>query len=121
MALSYVLWFGSAYLGFAFYTLVLFAGIFGFSYGLYLASFPGLLAEFFGVRNLGFVMGRSYTAGGVGAIIGLPLLGFMLDIKVDLAVVSLLMLVLGIVSYLIVMSLTPGKAGAVEVRPQTGS
>jgi len=110
MALVYVLWFGSAYLGPAFYALVAFACIFGFFYGLYLASFPGVLAEFFGVRNLGFVMGRSYTAGGVGAVIGLPLLGFMLDLKVDLSILSVLMLVLGIVSYLIVMGLTPKKA-----------
>lgn len=121
MALAYVLWFASSYLGPAFYTLVLFAGIFGFAYGLYLASFPGLLAEFFGVQNLGVVMGRSYTAGGVGAIIGLPLLGFMLDVKVDFTVVSLLMLALGTLAYLIVMKLTPSEGWAAEARQQTGS
>ena len=75
LALSFAIWLiGSSYL-----VLVIFALVLGAGYGGFVALSPAVLAELFGVRRLGTVMGILYTSGGVGALLGPPLAGLIID------------------------------------------
>ncbi len=75
LAASFGLWlFGSSYA-----TLVVFAIAMGTGYGGFVALSPAVLAELFGVARLGTVMGILYTSGGVGALLGPPIAGMIID------------------------------------------
>jgi len=66
MAGSYVIWLlAGGYAG-----LVVFAVCLGLGYGLRIALMPAVLIEFFGLANLGAVLGTFFTASGVAASIG---------------------------------------------------
>jgi MFS family permease len=75
LAASFGLWlFGSSYA-----TMVVFAIAMGTGYGGFVALSPAVLAELFGVARLGTVMGILYTSGGVGALLGPPIAGMIID------------------------------------------
>ena len=75
MAVSYVLW-----LTFATYPwLVAFAAILGLGYGIRIALMPAVLIEFFGLQNLGALLGIFFTASGVSAAVGPLLAGLIVD------------------------------------------
>jgi len=75
LAASFVLWLtGSSYA-----TMVAFAIAMGAGYGGFVALSPAVLAELFGVARLGTVMGILYTSGGVGALLGPPIAGMIID------------------------------------------
>jgi MFS family permease len=59
--------------------LLAFAIVLGTGYGGWIALQPTVLAELFGVRGLGGLVGLVYTAAGVGALIGPPLAGVLVD------------------------------------------
>ncbi len=75
LALSFVLWL----FGGSFPVLVAFAVVLGIGYGGWIALQPTVLAEIFGVRGLGGVVGLVYTAAGFGALLGTPLAGLLID------------------------------------------
>ncbi|MEJ3652701.1 MFS transporter [Actinomycetes bacterium KLBMP 9759] len=75
LALSFVLWL----VGGSFPVLVAFAVVLGAGYGGWIALQPTVLAEIFGVRGLGGVVGLVYTAAGFGALLGTPLAGLLID------------------------------------------
>jgi predicted MFS family arabinose efflux permease len=56
-----------------------FAVVLGTGYGGWIALQPTVLAEMFGVRGLGGLVGLVYTAAGVGALVGPPLAGILID------------------------------------------
>ena len=56
-----------------------FAVVLGTGYGGWIALQPTLLAQLFGTRGLGGLVGLVYTAAGVGALIGPPLAGVLVD------------------------------------------
>lgn len=60
--------------------LAVFALVFGLCYGGYVALAPALLVDMFGPRNASGVIGVSYTAGAVGALLGPPLAGYAFDL-----------------------------------------
>lgn len=63
---SYLIWLAAdGYVG-----LVVFAVCLGLGYGLRIALMPAVLIEFFGLANLGAVLGTFFTASGVAAFIG---------------------------------------------------
>ncbi len=75
LAVSFLLWLvGSSYA-----TMVVFAIAMGTGYGGFVALSPAVLAELFGVARLGTVMGILYTSGGVGALLGPPIAGMIID------------------------------------------
>ncbi|MHB8381656.1 MAG: MCT family MFS transporter [Candidatus Binataceae bacterium] len=75
LAASFGLWLiGSSYA-----TMVVFAIAMGTGYGGFVALSPAVLAELFGVARLGTVMGILYTSGGVGALLGPPIAGMIID------------------------------------------
>jgi MFS family permease len=56
-----------------------FAVVLGTGYGGWIALQPTVLAQLFGTRGLGGLVGLVYTAAGVGALIGPPLAGVLVD------------------------------------------
>jgi|YelNatPaOPRAMG01_1025707.scaffolds.fasta_scaffold04142_8 MFS family permease len=75
MATSYALWLG----GTSYPTLVIFALAMGTGYGGYVALSPAVLTDLYGPQRLGTVMGILYTSGAVGAMLGPPLAGAIID------------------------------------------
>jgi MFS family permease len=74
-ALSYAIWLGAH----SYLMLVIFALVIGTGYGGYSALAPTVLAQFFGIRNLGALVGTLYTSNAFGTLIGPPLAGFIID------------------------------------------
>ena len=66
MAASYLLWLSTtSYPG-----LLAFAAVLGLGYDIRIALMPAVLIEFFGLANLGALLGTFFTASGVAAFIG---------------------------------------------------
>src|SRR5512146_1144294 len=74
-ALSYAIWLGAH----SYLTLVIFALVIGTGYGGYSALAPTVLAQFFGICNLGALVGTLYTSNAFGTLVGPPLAGFIID------------------------------------------
>ena len=75
-AVSFVVWFvaGSSYP-----LLVLFALVLGTGYGGFVALSPIVISDRMGVAGLGSILGLLYTAPGIGALIGAPSAGWLID------------------------------------------
>jgi MFS family permease len=73
---SFVLWFvaGASYVVLALFVLVL-----GVGYGGFVALGPVVVADRLGVTGLGSILGVLYTAPGLGALIGAPTAGWIID------------------------------------------
>lgn len=73
---SFVIWFlaGGSYVLLALFVLVL-----GVGYGGFVALSPIVIADRMGVAGLGSILGLLYTAPGVGALIGAPTAGWIID------------------------------------------
>jgi MFS family permease len=56
-----------------------FAVIFGIAYGAWVAMLPAIVAHLFGLERLGVTLGIVFTGGGVGALLGVPLAGVLID------------------------------------------
>jgi MFS family permease len=72
---SFVIWL----VGTSWPWLLAFAIVLGTGYGGWIALQPTVLAELFGVRGLGGLVGLVYTGSGVGALVGPPLAGVLVD------------------------------------------
>ena len=72
---SFVLW--SAANGLA--MMVLFALLFGASYGGCVGLYPAVAANLFGTRHIGTILGYLYTAVGVAALLGPTMAGLVFD------------------------------------------
>jgi MFS family permease len=75
LGLSYLIWM----LAGTYPWLVAFALVMGAGYGGFVALSPAVLAHLFGSRRLGTTMGALYTSGALGALIGPPLAGLIVD------------------------------------------
>jgi MFS family permease len=75
LGVSYVIWM----LAGTYAWLVVFALAMGAGYGGFVALSPAVLAYLFGTQRLGTTMGALYTSGAVGALIGPPLAGLIVD------------------------------------------
>lgn len=73
---SFAVWFvaGSSY-----FVLVLFVLVLGVGYGGFVALSPIVISDRLGVAGLGSILGLLYTAPGVGALIGTPSAGWIID------------------------------------------
>lgn len=75
MAASYVLWVTTTtYPG-----LVAFAIAFGVAYGGFIALSPAVMADIFGTATMGRLVGVLYTGAAIGALVGPPVAGFIVD------------------------------------------
>lgn len=59
--------------------LVVFAVVLGFGYGGFIALSPAVIAELYGVRGLGGLIGVLYTSAAVGSLVGTPAAGMVID------------------------------------------
>jgi predicted MFS family arabinose efflux permease len=75
LAASFVIWL----VGGSWPWLLGFAVVLGTGYGGWIALQPTVLAEMFGLRGLGGLVGLVYTAAGLGALVGPPLAGVLID------------------------------------------
>lgn len=75
MLASYVVWL----LAPGYPTLIVFALTLGVGYGGWIALGPSVMAELFGPEGLGGSVGALYTAAAVGALLGPPFAGFVVD------------------------------------------
>jgi len=107
LAVSFAIWLvGSSYL-----VLVAFALVLGAGYGGFVALSPAVIAELFGVRKLGTMMGLLYTSGGVGALLGPPLAGMIVDRTGSYRWAIVYSLIAAFASYVVLLPLKD------EVRP----
>jgi MFS family permease len=74
--ISFVVWLvaGSSYVA-----LLLFVLVLGTGYGGFVALGPVVIAERMGVAGLGSILGLLYTGPGLGALIGAPTAGWIID------------------------------------------
>lgn len=75
LALSFGIWLAAA----SYPTMVAFALVMGAGYGGYVALSPAVIAHLFGTQRMGTVLGVLYTSGGIGAMVGPPLFGSIVD------------------------------------------
>lgn len=75
MAVSYLLWLPFTDYGW----LVAFAATLGLGYGVRIALTPVVLIEFFGIGNLGAVLGVFFTASSISAVCGPLVAGLIID------------------------------------------
>lgn len=76
MGVAYLIWLAAD----DFRVLVGFAALFGLSYGSYVALQPALIADYFGSRALGVMIGSTYSAVSLGVIFGPTLAGYAFDV-----------------------------------------
>lgn len=75
-AASFGLWFAA---GSSYVVLVLFVLVLGIGYGGFVALSPIVISDRLGVAGLGSILGLLYTAPGIGALIGAPTAGWIID------------------------------------------
>lgn len=75
MACSYAIWLVVSSYG----LLVVFAIVLGVGYGGFIALSPSVAATLFGTRGLGGTLGVLYTSAGIGALVGPPAAGYLID------------------------------------------
>jgi MFS family permease len=93
--------------------LVVFALALGIGYGGWVALSPSVVAELFGPEGLGGSVGALYTSAGVGALLGPPIAGFIVDATGDYRPAIVTALALSAVSLLLVVRLpATGRVGA---------
>jgi len=76
LLLSYVMWLAAP--GYA--ALAGFALVLGLGYGGWVALTPSVMAALFGPEGLGGTVGTLYTSAGIGALLGPPFAGFVVDV-----------------------------------------
>ncbi len=75
LALSYGIWLEAS----SYPMMIVFALVMGAGYGGYVALSPAVVAHLFGTNRMGTVLGVLYTSGGIGAMVGPPLVGLIID------------------------------------------
>lgn len=76
IALAHSWW----YFATSFWALAVYAVLFGIFYGGYVALAPSLLADYFGAKNVGGILGVQYAGIGLGNLVGPVAMGFAFDL-----------------------------------------
>ena len=108
---SFVIWLCA---GSSFTVMAIFMAVLGIGYGCFVAISPLVLADLFGVVGLGSVMGLFYTSQGLGGLFGPPIAGQLIDITGGYTVPISLSVALGLLSFLILMSLPINQQGSID-------
>lgn len=118
MAVSFALWLGSP----GYPRLALFAVLLGVGYGGFVALGPPLVAELFGVRGLGGLLGVLYTSAALGSAFGPPLAGAIIQSTGSYLVVIIGSLVVGALAAAAVLAVrdpqAPVSASSITARPE---
>jgi len=97
LGLCFILWLYARSYG----MLVVFALIMGASYGGAVALTPAVVAELFGTRGLGVILGTLYTGSAIGTLLGPPFCGALIDRTGSYRLAIIFTMAVTIVSYLI--------------------
>lgn len=76
VSLSSLLWLFSSD---SFTQLIIYAALLGVGYGGFIVLSPAIAAELFGLIGLGTILGATYTAAGIGGLLGPTLAGYLID------------------------------------------
>ena len=76
VALSFLIWLFAAS---SFTLLMVYAVMLGSGYGGFIVLSPAVAVEIFGLGGLGTILGATYTAAGVGGLLGPTLAGYLID------------------------------------------
>ncbi len=90
--------------------LVAFALVMGASYGGAVALTPAVVAELFGTRGLGVILGTLYTGCAIGTLLGPPFCGALIDRTGSYRLAILFTMVVTIASYVILLPLEQREA-----------
>ncbi|MGE0700004.1 MAG: MFS transporter [Hyphomicrobiaceae bacterium] len=101
MALSYGLWLVAP--GYAW--LLAFAALLGVAYGVRIALVAPVLIEFFGVRDLGALLGVFFTATGIAGLLGPLIAGFAVDATGDYGLAIMAAIAWGLLAFVVVLPL----------------
>ncbi len=101
LALSYGLWLAAA----SYPMMVVFAIVMGAGYGGYVALSPAVVAHLFGTQRMGTMLGALYTSGGIGAMVGPPMVGVIIDHTGSYRVAIAAALVVAIASFALLIPL----------------
>jgi MFS family permease len=102
VAVSFPIWLASD----RYAWLVVFATVLGFGYGGFIALNPAVVAELFGVHGLGGLIGTLYTSAAIGALIGPPAAGLVIDRTGSYQVAITAALVLSALSFVALLPLS---------------
>jgi MFS family permease len=101
MAISYVIWlFSSSY-----DSLMIFAVVLGIGYGSRISAVPGVLIEYFGLQNVGTLLGVFFTASGLSALFGPLLAGLVVDLTASYSGGIIFALATGFLGFIAIASL----------------
>ena len=106
MAGSFLLWLGEP----GYFRLVVFAALLGIGYGGFVALGPALVADLFGVRGLGGLLGILYTSAAVGSAIGPPAAGAVIGGTGEYLPVTVAALTIGAVGTVVVLTVRTASA-----------
>jgi MFS family permease len=106
MGISYLLWLCLPGYG----SLIIFATVLGLGYGVRIAMIPGVLIEYFGLRNPGTILGVFFTASGLASIIGPLVAGWIVDYSGTYEWAIAFALAMGALGFLAIL---PLKTGAI--------
>jgi MFS family permease len=101
MGASYLLWLCLPSHGW----LIIFAGVLGLGYGVRIAMMPGVLVEYFGLRNPGTILGVFFTASGLASIFGPLAAGWIVDRSGGYKWAIVFALVMGMLGFLAILPL----------------
>ncbi len=90
--------------------LYLFAGIYGFAHGSFFALVSPLLAELFGVRSLGIILGMVLAFGQAGGAVGPIVAGHIFDVTGSYQLAFIVMLIAAAIGLILSTLLKPVKA-----------
>jgi MFS family permease len=76
MAMMHAWW----YISVSFWALAVYAVLFGLFYGGFVALAPALMADYFGARNVGGILGVQYSGVALGTLVGPVAAGFAFDL-----------------------------------------
>ena len=114
MGVSYLLW-----LLFADYRLLLaFATLLGLGYGLRISLTPVVLIEFFGLGNLGTILGIFFTASGISALCGPILAGLIIDYTGSYQWAIVFALATGALGFAVIAPLRPHRVSKGDGNPR---
>jgi MFS family permease len=106
LLLSYLVWLVAP--GYA--VLAAFALALGVGYGGWVALSPSVMAELFGPEGMGGSVGALYTSAGIGALLGPPFAGFLVDVTGDYRPAVVAAILLAAASMLLVAVLPSRRA-----------
>lgn len=110
MALALAIWAVST----GFWSLAVFAFVFGIFYGGWVAVLPAVVMDYFGGRNVSGIIGVLYTSVAFGTLLGPSAAGFAFDISHSYTLPILASVAANIVAAGIMMAMVKRQAGRTE-------